>query len=148
MFLAERSSTGSIASGLSASTHSARLNRPYADAMTGVLANGRFRHRRHGHTLTADDLGTDLGSRATLVQFSSAFCSPCRATRTLLRDVCSRLDDVAYVDIDAESHLELVRELGVVRTPTVLVLDGEGTVVRQASGMPRREQIDRVLAGV
>ena len=116
--------------------------------MTGGLVNGRFRHRWRTRTLTAADLGSELGSRATLVQFSTAFCSPCRATRTLLRDVCSRLDDVAYIDIDAESHLELVRELGVVRTPTVIVLDREGTVVRQASGLPRREQIDRVLGGI
>jgi thiol-disulfide isomerase/thioredoxin len=109
---------------------------------------GRFWRRRRGHVLTAVELGSELGSRATLVQFSSAFCSPCRATRTLLRDVTSRLDDVAYVDIDAESHLDLVRQLGIVRTPTVVVLDGEGAVVRQASGLPRREQIDAVLAAI
>jgi len=116
----------------------------------GVLArvNGRFRSRRPGQVLTAGELGSALGARATLVQFSSAFCSPCRATRTLLRDVTSRLDDVAYVDIDAESHLDLVRQLGVVRTPTIVVLDRHGVVVRQASGLPRREQIDAVLAGV
>jgi len=66
----------------------------------------------------------------------------------LLRDVTSRLDDVAYVDIDAESHLELVRQLGIVRTPTVIVLDGEGSIVRRASGLPRRAQIDTVLAGI
>jgi thiol-disulfide isomerase/thioredoxin len=113
-----------------------------------VLVNGRFRHRRRGEILTAAELGAELGSRATVVQFSSAFCSPCRATRTLLRDVTSRLDDVTYVDVDAESHLDLVRQLGVVRTPTVVVLDRGGAVVRQASGLPRRAQIDAVLAGI
>ena len=116
--------------------------------MAGTLANGRFLHRQRGQVLTAAELGTDLGSRATLVQFSSAFCSPCRATRTVLRDVSARHDDVAYVDIDAESHLALVRQLGIVRTPTVLVLDRAGAVVRQAIGLPRREQIDAVLAGL
>ena len=118
--------------------------------VAGVLArvNGRFRRRQRGHVLTAAELGSELGARATLVQFSSAFCSPCRATRTLLQDVTSRLDDVAYVDIDAESHLDLVRQLGVVRTPTVVVLDGRGAVVRQASGLPRREQVAAVLAGI
>jgi len=110
--------------------------------------NGRFRRRHGGDILTAAELGSALGSRATLVQFSSAFCSPCRATRTLLRDVTSRLDDVAYVDIDAESHLHLVRQLGIVRTPTVVVLDREGAVVRQASGLPRREQVAAALAGI
>jgi thiol-disulfide isomerase/thioredoxin len=112
------------------------------------FANGHFRRRMHGDRLTAADLGTELGSRATLVQFSSAFCSPCRATRTLLRDVTGPLDDVAYVDIDAESHLELVRRLGIVRTPTVVVLDTNGAVVRQASGLPRRDQVVGVLAAI
>ena len=35
-------------------------------------------------TLTAADLQHELGPRATLVQFSSAFCAPCRATRQIL----------------------------------------------------------------
>lgn len=112
------------------------------------LATGRFRRRERGTILTAADLGSELGSRATLVQFSSAFCSPCRATRTLLRDLTARMDDVAYVDIDAESHLGLVRRLGVVRTPTVVVLDRSGHVVRKASGVPRRSQVDAVLARI
>lgn len=112
------------------------------------VVNGRFRQRTHREVLTATDIGTELGSRATLVQFSSAFCSPCRATRTLLRDVTGRLDDVAYAEIDAESHLDLVRRLGVLRTPTVFVLDASGGIVRQASGLPRRDQIEAVLAGV
>jgi thioredoxin-like negative regulator of GroEL len=111
-------------------------------------ANGRLRDRQRSDVLSAADLGADLGPRATLVQFSSAFCSPCRATRTLLRDVTSRLADVAYVDIDAESHLALVRQLGITRTPTVVVLDAEGAVVRQAIGLPRREQIHAILAGM
>ena len=108
--------------------------------------NGRFRPRQPGQVLSAAALGSELGERATLVQFSSAFCSPCRATRTLLRDVTSRMDDVAYVDIDAESHLALVRQLGITRTPTVVVLDSEGAVVRQVIGLPRREQVVAVLA--
>jgi thiol-disulfide isomerase/thioredoxin len=112
------------------------------------LANGRFRARPRGHVLTQTELGADLGARATLVQFSSAFCSPCRATRTLLRDVAQRLDDVAYVELDAESHLDLVRRLGILRTPTVVVLDSAGTIVRQASGLPRRDQVMAVLAGI
>jgi thioredoxin-like negative regulator of GroEL len=116
----------------------------------GVLAqvNGRFRPRQPRDVLSAAELGSELGARATLVQFSSAFCSPCRATRTLLRDVTSRMDDVAYVDVDAESHLPLVRQLGITRTPTVVLLDGEGAVVRQVIGLPRREQVEAVLAGM
>jgi thiol-disulfide isomerase/thioredoxin len=91
------------------------------------------------------ELGADLGERATLVQFSSVFCQPCRATRRILDDVSRDVWGVAHVEIDAESHLELVRRLDVRRTPTVLVLDAQGRVVRRASGQPRRVDVIAAL---
>jgi thiol-disulfide isomerase/thioredoxin len=94
-----------------------------------------------GERLTADQIGAPLGERATLVQFSSAFCSPCRATRVLLTDIAASTPGVETVEIDAESHLQLVRDLDVMRTPTVLVLDAAGVVTTRASGLPRREQV-------
>lgn len=109
--------------------------------------NGRFRGSRSGApALTSDDLGRPLGERATFVHFSSAFCAPCRTTRILLEDVADRVDGVAVVEIDAEAHLELVRRLDVMRTPTVFVLDPRGAIVRRASGLPRREQVLAALA--
>src|SRR5438094_5116048 len=53
--------------------------------------------------LGAADLGAELGERATLVQFSSAFCAPCRATRRVLTEVAGMVDGVTHVEIDAES---------------------------------------------
>lgn len=113
------------------------------------------RERRHGlrgagsddhlPRLTAADLGHDLGERATLVQFSSAFCQPCRATRRVLADVSRDVAGVAHIEIDAESRLELVRRLQVRRTPTVLVLDASGRVVRRASGQPRTADVVAAL---
>ncbi len=94
-----------------------------------------------GLTLTSDDLGHPLGDRATLVQFSSAFCAPCRATRRILADVAGMTDGVEHVEIDAESRLDLVRELNVLRTPTVLVLAADGRIVRRASGQPRKPDV-------
>jgi thiol-disulfide isomerase/thioredoxin len=94
-----------------------------------------------GDRLTPAEIGAALGERATLVQFSSAFCAPCRATRTLLDSVADSVDGVAYVEIDAESHLDLVRRHSVMRTPTVLVLDRDGRVVRRAVGLPRKPEV-------
>nr|WP_306875305.1 thioredoxin family protein [Streptosporangium brasiliense] len=91
--------------------------------------------------LTSGDLGTGLGERATLVQFSSAFCQPCRATRRILAEVTELVPGVAHVEIDAESRLDLVRSLNVLRTPTVLVLDASGKVVKRASGQPRKADV-------
>lgn len=95
--------------------------------------------------VNAGDLGAPLGERATLVQFSSAFCRPCVATRRVLGEVTGMVDGVAHVEIDAESRLDLVRRLGVLRTPTVLVLDAGGRIVRRASGAPRKADVIAAL---
>ncbi|HET7068917.1 MAG TPA: thioredoxin family protein [Nocardioides sp.] len=87
------------------------------------------------------------GERATLLQFSSAFCAPCRATRRTLAEVADEVPGVTHVEIDAEHHLELVRALGVLRTPTTLVLDGDGRELVRATGAPRRAQVLSALAG-
>jgi thiol-disulfide isomerase/thioredoxin len=91
--------------------------------------------------VSAEQLGHELGERATLVQFSSAFCAPCRATRRILADVAGMTQGVAHVEIDAESRLDLVRQLNVLRTPTVLVLSADGRIVRRASGQPRKPDV-------
>jgi thiol-disulfide isomerase/thioredoxin len=98
--------------------------------------------------LTATDLRQDLGPRATLVQFSSAFCAPCRATRQVLGDVARLVDGVAYVEIDAESRLDLVRRLNILSTPTVLVLGPDGAISRQATGLPRKPDVIAALGEV
>jgi thiol-disulfide isomerase/thioredoxin len=94
-----------------------------------------------GLALSADQLGHPLGARATLLQFSSAFCAPCRATRRILAEVAGMTEGVAHIEIAAEARLDLVRELNVLRTPTVLVLAGDGRIVRRASGQPRKPDV-------
>ena len=111
---------------------------------------GEFRKKKtvNGPKLTATIVGTELGSRATMVQFSSAFCTPCRATKALLEDMVKTMPDVRYAHIDAESHLELVRELNVLSTPTTLFLNGEGVEVGRAMGTPKRAQVLAAVAAI
>ncbi|MEV0165142.1 thioredoxin family protein [Nonomuraea fuscirosea] len=107
--------------------------------------DGRVRDT-DGERLSAADLGSGLGERATLVQFSTAFCQPCRATRRILADVSELVPGVSHVEIDAESRLDLVRRLEIMRTPTVLVLDGAGVIVKKAAGQPRKADVLDALA--
>lgn len=99
-------------------------------------------------TLDEQQLGAPLGERATLVQFSSAFCQPCRATRRILDQVSGQVEGVAHIEVDAEANLDLVRRLDIMRTPTVLVLDSQGRVVRRASGQPRPADVIAALGAV
>ena len=101
-----------------------------------------------GHQLTAAKLGEALGSRATMVQFSSAFCAPCRATHSLLSQMVLSMDDVKHIHIDAESHLEMVRELDIRSTPTTLFINKDGVEVGRAAGTPKREQVLAALANI
>jgi len=124
----------------------------------GVLRaarDGRFRGTRRVRRATPDAsretetaavlpiVGIDRasGERATLLQFSSAFCAPCRVTRRVLGEVASVVPGVAHIEVDAEQHLDVVRRLGIVRTPTTLVLDAAGREVSRASGAPRKEEV-------
>ncbi|QKV96187.1 thioredoxin family protein [Streptomyces sp. NA02950] len=108
-----------------------------------ALCGGRLRARRRDGAvrLSAAELGAELGDRVTLVQFSTASCAPCRPTRRLLADIAGTVPGAAHVEIDADDRLELVRRLGILRTPTVLVLDRAGQVVGRASGQPRRAEV-------
>ena len=111
--------------------------------------NGRLRTRARSAQIEPsvfDNVGAGPGQQhATIVQFSSAFCQPCVATRRIIEQVVGMVDGVTHVEVDAESHLEAVRTLGIMRTPTVLVLDASGHEVKRASGTPRKADLIAVL---
>jgi hypothetical protein len=56
------------------------------------------------------------------------------------------MNDVAHVEIDAESELELVRYLNILSTPTTLILDSKGYEVGRAVGAPKRQQVIDALS--
>ncbi|NBU32422.1 MAG: thioredoxin [Actinobacteria bacterium] len=110
---------------------------------------GIVMHFRSGHIrktirdlqISESDLGKPLGQRATFIQFSSAFCQPCRATKLLLGSLIQNAEGIGHIEIDAESHLDLVRRLHVTRTPTTLVVDGKGRIVGKAVGVPKKQEV-------
>jgi thiol-disulfide isomerase/thioredoxin len=108
--------------------------------------DGRSRAVRGGEHLTAADLGAPLGEEATLLQFSAPVCAPCRAAHRVLSAAADAAPGVVHLELDAGEHLELTRRLGVMRTPTVVVLASDGRVVARASGVPTRPQVAEALA--
>ena len=107
--------------------------------------------RREGgreRRLSEADLGHPLGERATLLQFSSSFCAPCRAARQVLGDIASFTDGVAHVEINVADRVDLVRVLDVRRTPTMFLLDPDGRIAARASGAPRKEDVLAALGVV
>ena len=70
----------------------------------------------------------------------------CRATRRVLADVVGLVEGVTHVEVDAEHHLEATRALGILRTPTTVVLDATGAEVTRATGAPTRDQVLSAVA--
>jgi thiol-disulfide isomerase/thioredoxin len=129
---------------------------PIVIVLVLATAYGLWYQRSRGKVVVKSDkglitpamIGAELGSRVTLVQFSSAFCSPCRAPRMLLEDVTAEMNEVAYVEVDAEANLELVRTLDIRSTPTTLFLDRNGHEVGRAMGAPKRDQVLSAISAI
>lgn len=121
---------------------------PVADDAPEVDVHTASAAEHGGERLTEEILGSPLGSHATLVQFSTAFCQPCRATRRILDEVATMVPGTVHLEIDAEAHLDLVRKLDIRRTPTVLVLDPQGVISKRAVGLPRKADVIAALGEV
>jgi thiol-disulfide isomerase/thioredoxin len=135
---------GAVAAGVVLSLLKSKLDGRFRG--TRLLRKTQAREVDSVDRVSAADVGGELGERATLLQFSSAFCAPCRATRRTLAEVEGMVDGVRHVELDAEAHLELVRRLDILRTPTTLVLDSTGAIVKRASGAPRKPDVIAALA--
>lgn len=98
--------------------------------------------------LSSATLGVQRGFHATFVQFSTPMCAKCPPTATLLSRIAGEDPRVVHVEIDAAERLDLAREFEVMRTPTILILDGDGVVVSRISGAPSEAQAREALAAV
>ncbi|WP_438856344.1 thioredoxin family protein [Agromyces sp. M3QZ16-3] len=102
---------------------------------------------RPGATAPATDaerLGLDvdaLGTGATIVQFSTEFCSRCPGTARALSELASEYDDVRHVDVDLTHRRDLAQAFHVTQTPTVLVLAADGRATARAAGVPRLDDL-------
>jgi thiol-disulfide isomerase/thioredoxin len=109
-----------------------------------VTKDGRVRQTSVDYDFSS--LGVQPG-RITLLQFSSAFCAPCRATAVVLRTVATT-SGVDHVEIDVSDRLEVARDLHIWRTPTTLIIDASGNVAGRATGTPTLAQVRESLGAL
>ena len=88
------------------------------------------------------------GSRLTILQFSTTFCSECRTAKAIVKDVVKDYKDITYVEVDAESNLDLVRRVDIRSTPTTIFLDSKGLEIARAKGAPKRDQLIKAIKAI
>ena len=105
---------------------------------------GKVRYKKRTR-YSAKELNQELGSRATIVQFSTTFCSECRSAKAMVKDVVKELSDIASIELDAESNLDLVRRVDIRSTPTTIFLDKNGYEIARVKGAPKRDQLIKAI---
>ena len=111
---------------------------PAGAAALGLAWRSRTgRVRTTGGDAATNDLGLaadSLGTAATLVQFSTAYCSRCPSTARQLAAIADDYDGVRHVEIDLRRTGPTSPTASTCcRRPTTLILDADGAVQRPAS---------------
>ena len=114
--------------------------------------NGRVRGARGDETVVSvwELADAAAGSGATLLQFSTEVCAPCRTTHAVLGRLADQLPGVEHVDVDVTHRPDLANRFNLLQSPTTLILDARGIVRARIGGAPRltdvRAELDRILA--
>ncbi len=112
---------------------------------------GRVHHADGRTVVRAKDLpgSRRFGAGATLLQFSTEVCAPCKATHTVLDGIAAERPSVAHVDLDVTHRPDLAAQFHIMQTPTTLILDRRGVVRARIGGAPRidslRAELERIL---
>jgi hypothetical protein len=99
---------------------------------------GALWKRRQGR-LTAVGVAGGTGA-VSLLLFTTPTCTSCAR----VREICATVD-APYREVDASVDLERARAFDVWRAPTLFVLDGAGTPVWRATGVPKRADLEAAV---
>lgn len=110
--------------------------------------NGRIRGAAAGGTpegWALADVAPGPDDRVLLLQLSSPICTPCERTREQLTALAADHPAVRHVDVDIAERPEIARALHVMRTPTTVAFDRDGTELLRVGGVPRRAELVAAL---
>jgi thioredoxin 1 len=83
-----------------------------------------------------------------LVDFTAAWCAPCRIMKPVVSELAAERDDVRFVQIDVDANQETAARYGVLSMPTFMVFRAGEPVARLVGSRPKRklaEEIDAAL---
>lgn len=108
---------------------------------------GRLRRVANLTVVTPSELGTGIhfGPTATLLQFSTEFCTKCPGTRAYLGSVAATHPGVDHVEVDITNRQDLANKYKIMQTPTTFILDDTGAVAARIGGAPRPDAVSAAL---
>lgn len=88
----------------------------------------------------------ELGSKATLLLFSTQYCGQCPGVKRQLAQLEYRNGGLLFIEVDITDRLDLAAHFSVGQTPTVFILDQEGRIRFRVGGVPKAGVLNNELA--
>jgi thioredoxin 1 len=100
-------------------------------------------------TVTDDAFAAEVleSERPVLVDFTAAWCPPCRVMKPVLAELAAERDDLRVVQLDVDAEQRIAAEYGVLSMPT-FILFRDGREVQRLVGARPRRRLEAELAEV
>ncbi|MCC5950920.1 MAG: DUF427 domain-containing protein [Acidimicrobiia bacterium] len=95
-----------------------------------------------------DDTTFEAGTegRWTMVDLWAPWCGPCRAFAPVFEEIAAEISGVSFARCNVDESPQSAAALGVQTIPTVVLFDPVGNEVGRVVGVPKRRDIDALLA--
>ena len=79
-------------------------------------------------------------SNTGVVDFYADWCGPCKMLDIVIEEVAEENPDITFVKVDADRFRSIAKDYHVLSVPVVAIFSN-GKVVRQRSGLMRKEEL-------
>ena len=86
--------------------------------------------------------------RPVVVDFTAAWCAPCRVMGPVLDELAAEREDVSFVKLDVDANAATAARYGVMSMPTFMVFDGGEPVLTLVGSRPKRRLAEELGAVV
>jgi thioredoxin 1 len=86
--------------------------------------------------------------RPVVVDFTAAWCAPCRVMGPVLDELAGEREDLRFVKLDVDANQTTAARYGVMSMPTFVVFEGGEPVLTLVGSRPKRKLAEELGAVV